>query len=119
MKIAISAVTHDIDADVDARFGRARVFVIYDTDSGEHTSLENTVQMNAVQGAGIQTAQNLANAGVSAVLSGHCGPKAYKTLAAAGIDIYADVTGTVSDAIEAFKSGSLSKASGPDVEGHW
>jgi len=119
MKIAISAVSHDLNADVDSRFGRARVFVIYDTDSGEYKPLENTVQMNAVQGAGIQTAQNLANVGVNAVLTGHCGPKAYKTLTAAGIDIYADVTGTVADAIKAFVSGNLTKASGPDVEGHW
>ncbi len=119
MKIAISATGTDLNSDIDTRFGRAQVFVIYDIESGEHTALENTIQMNAVQGAGIQTAQNLANAGVGAVLTGHCGPKAYKTLANAGIDIYVDVAGTVADAVEAFKSGKLKQASGPDVEGHW
>lgn len=119
MIIAISATGTDLNSDIDTRFGRARVFVIYDVESGEHTALENTIQMNAVQGAGIQTAQNLANAGVGAVLTRHCGPKAYKTLASAGIDVYVDVTGKVADAVEAFKSDKLKLASGPDVEGHW
>lgn len=119
MKIAISANVPDISADVDLRFGRAKVFVVYDLDSNTHSSLENSLQMNAVQGAGIQTAQNLANAGVSAVISGHCGPNAFKTLSAAGIDIYTDFTGTVADAIEAFKAGKLKKADAANVEGHW
>ena len=119
MKIAISATCSEMNSNIDVRFGRAKVFVIYDIESGEHTALENTVQMNAVQGAGIQTAQNLANAGIGAVLTGHCGPKAYKTLASAGIDIFIGVDGTVADAIEAYKSGKLNKASSPDVEGHW
>lgn len=119
MKIAISATAPDLNAEIDERFGRAKVFSIYDTETGKVDFFENTIQMNAVQGAGIQTAQNLANTGVGAVLTGHCGPKAYKTLSSAGIDIYIDVAGKVSDAVEAFKSGRLKKASAPDVEGHW
>lgn len=119
MKVAISAAQPEMNAQVDARFGRARLFVIYDTETGTFETLENTQQMNAVQGAGVQTAQNLANAKVDAVISGHCGPKAFRTLQTAGIDIYSEVEGTVAEAVEAFKSGKLRKADAPDVGGHW
>ena len=63
--------------------------------------------------------QAMARHGVEAVLSGHCGPKAFRTLSAAGIKIYAGVSGTVEEAIESFKAGELEPLDTADVEGHW
>lgn len=119
MKIAITTSGQDMDAQIDPRFGRAQAFIIFDTESGDWQLLANSVNLNAVQGAGIQTAQMLAKAGVSAVLTGHCGPKAFRVLDAAGIKVYSGVSGGVSEAVEAFKNGQLSAAGGPDVQGHW
>ncbi|MGD9201039.1 MAG: NifB/NifX family molybdenum-iron cluster-binding protein [Chitinispirillia bacterium] len=53
------------------------------------------------------------------VITGHCGPKAFKTLSAAGIAIYLCESGTVSWAIERYKKKSLKKIQTADVEGHW
>lgn len=119
MKIAVSAVSASAEALVDQRFGRAKAFMIFDSDSGSWQTLENTTQLNAPQGAGIQATEMLARGGVQAVLTGHCGPKAFRTLSAAGIDVFTEVSGIVSEAVSAYLEGKLTPASGPDVEGHW
>lgn len=119
MKIAISAARQDKDAQVDPRFGRAHSFIVCDLDSGEWQLLENSPNLNAVQGAGIQTARMLARCGVGAVITGHCGPKAFRVLDAAEIKVYTGFAGTVSEALAAFQNAELSPAAAPDVEGHW
>ncbi len=119
MKIAITAAGDNIDSQVDPRFGRAQSFIVCDTASGEWESVSNSVNLNAMQGAGIQTAQMLAKTGVEAVVTGHCGPKAFRVLNTAGIKVYSGASGTVAEALEAFKTGQLQAAGGPDVEGHW
>lgn len=119
MKVAVSASGQNQEALVDPRFGRAHCFMIYDTDSDKWQQLENSPNLNAVQGAGIQTAEMLARCGVAAVITGHCGPKAFRVLNAAGISVYIGVGGTVFDAIAAYRDRKLVAATGPDVEGHW
>jgi predicted Fe-Mo cluster-binding NifX family protein len=52
------------------------------------------------------------------VLTGHCGPNAFRALTAAGVNVIVGVQGSVSEAIERFKSGDLRTAGGPDVGGH-
>jgi len=71
-----------------------------------------------VQGAGIQTAEMLANSGVEAVMTGHCGPKAFRVLNAAKISIYIGYTGTVLGALNAYQTGEIKPAENADVEGH-
>ena len=115
MRIGISATEPSLDADVDPRFGRCRYFVIVDPDTMEFEDLENTSQM-ASGGAGIASAQLVASKGVQAILTGNCGPNAYQTLEAAGVEVITGVSGRVRDAIEGYKSGSYKSASGPTVE---
>ena len=119
MKIAVTTTGQDLNAQVDSRFGRAQGFIVYDSDSGNWQLIANSVNLNAVQGAGTQTAQMIAESGTQAVLTGHCGPKAYRVLNAAGIKVYAGASGTVAEALDAFKNGKLTESAGPDVEGHW
>lgn len=119
MKIAVSASGQDEKATVDPRFGRAHSFMIFDSDSGEWLHVQNSPNLNAVQGAGIQTAEMLARSGVEAVLTGHCGPKAFRVLNAAGIRLYTGLDGTVAEALASYQSGQLVAATGPDVQGHW
>lgn len=119
MKIAISASGSDLSGAVDPRFGRASGFVVYDVDAGTHEYVDNEQNLTLPQGAGIQSAQNVAATGAGAVISGHMGPKAYKALAHGKIEIYLCDKGSVQEAIDAFKAGTLEKAEGPDKDGHW
>ena len=119
MKIAISAQSDKIDSLIDPRFGRAKYFIVADTESGEFSVHDNAVNLNAAQGAGIQAAKNVADIGVGAVVTGNVGPKAFATLTAAGVVVYTGFSGTVRDALRALNSGALTVTERPNVEGHW
>ncbi len=117
MQIAVSATGPSLDAEVDPRFGRCQYFVVADPESLEFEALENTSQA-ASGGAGIASAQVVASKDVKAVLTGNCGPNAYQTLEAAGIQVITGVSGTVRDAIEGYKAGRFKATSGPTVAAH-
>ena len=119
MKIAISTSGPELDAQIDPRFGRAKSFIVYDTDTAEITGVDNTQNLNAPQGAGIQAAATVARLGATVLITGHCGPKAFRALTAAGIKIYTGATGTVAAAVAQFQAGMLTLAAAADVEGHW
>jgi len=57
-------------------------------------------------GAGIQSAQ-LADKGVSVLLTGNCGPNAFQTLAAAGIQVIIGVASQVRKAFRMYKTGTM------------
>ena len=119
MNIAISAQGTDLNSLVDPRFGRAKYFIVVDSDTGAFTAHDNSQNLNAPQGAGIQAAKNVADFGAEVVISGNVGPKAFATLNAAGITVYTGASGTVQETLEAFKAGKLNKTDKANVEGHW
>ena len=119
MKVAVTSQGKDLSSQVDPRFGRAKYFIVVDTDSGEFTAHDNSQNLNAAQGAGIQAGQNVVSLGAEAVIPGNAGPTAFKTLQAGNLKVYIGATGTVADAIEQLKSGKLQEASQANVEGHW
>ncbi|MDZ7759055.1 MAG: NifB/NifX family molybdenum-iron cluster-binding protein [Desulfovermiculus sp.] len=119
MKIAVSSQGQDLNSALDPRFGRAAGFIVYDNESGAYEYVSNHQNLQAMQGAGIQTAQNVAQTGVKAVISGHVGPKAFSALQAGGIDIYLSQSGTVQEALDALKAGKLEKTQDADKPGHW
>jgi len=119
MKVAISTSGKELSSELDPRFGRAAGFLVIDTDTNEFTYHDNTQNLQAAQGAGIQAAQNVAATGVKAVVTGHMGPKAFTAVDRGNIDVYLSEAATVQQALEAFKAGSLEKAQGPDKQGHW
>lgn len=119
MKVAVTSTGKDLESKVDARFGRAKWFILFDTETNQHQVINNEQNLNASQGAGIQTAENISRHNVKAVITGNCGPKAFKTLNTAGIQIYCAADGTVAEVLEKFNSGKLKQADGANVEGHW
>ncbi|RJR29165.1 MAG: dinitrogenase iron-molybdenum cofactor biosynthesis protein [Candidatus Latescibacterota bacterium] len=119
MKVAFTTSGDSLDAALDARFGRAPRFLVCDTDSGAVEVIDNQKGMDAAQGAGIQAAQTVARAGVQAVVTGHCGPKAFRVLSEAGVAVYTTDAATVAEALERFRSGALTEARSADVDGHW
>jgi predicted Fe-Mo cluster-binding NifX family protein len=69
-------------------------------------------------GAGIQAAQFVVNRGARAVLTGNLGPNAYDVLQAAGVPAYPVVEGTVRQAVEAYRAGSLQAMGTANVTAH-
>ena len=118
MKIVVTSLGETMDSPVDQRFGRARYFIVYDTDTGDWSAHDNKQNLQAAQGAGIQAGQAVIELGADALVTGHCGPKAFSTLAAGEVDVYNGATGAVKDAIAAFEKGDLIKAAGADVDSH-
>lgn len=119
MKIAISSQGKDLSSNIDERFGRAKIFIIYDLDNKNFKVIENTQNLNAQEGAGIQSAANVSREGVSAVITGNCGPKAFKTLQAAKVKVYLIANKTVEQAIEDYENKVLKEQTNANVEGHW
>ena len=119
MRIAISAAGKNLDSDLDMRFGRAAYFIIVDAETMEFETVANIQNYNLPQGAGIQAAKIVADHGVDALITGHCGPKAFKVLQHAGVKILTGAGGKVADVIEQFQNGELTIAAEADVEEHW
>jgi predicted Fe-Mo cluster-binding NifX family protein len=119
MKIAFTTSGDDLGAPLDSRFGRAPKFLVYDLDAATFEVFDNQPNLNAAQGAGIQSAEAVARLGAKAVVTGHCGPKAFRVLTAAGIRIYNTDAPTVAEALELYRAGKLAEAKAADVEGHW
>jgi predicted Fe-Mo cluster-binding NifX family protein len=119
MKIAITALDKELSSEIDPRFGRAKWLIVVNTETGEFKAHDNSLNLNAVQGAGIQTAQNIANLDVEAVITGNVGPNAFKTLNASGIRIFLTEKQMVQEAIDSFKADKLTEVNKANVEGHW
>jgi len=119
VKIAFSTSGETLESPLDQRFGRAPKFLVYDLDSGTYDVVDNRQNLDAAQGAGIQSAETVARLGVNILVSGHCGPKAFRVLQAAGIRIYTSDAPTVARALELYRSGKLIEAKAADVDGHW
>lgn len=118
MKIAITASNPDLSSPVDPRFGRCPYFIIVDPDTLEFEANENT-NLSASSGAGIQSAQFVANKGVKALLTGSCGPNAFQTLQAAGVEVIVGISGTVQEAATLYKEGNLKSTPQANVASHF
>lgn len=119
MKVAISSDGKTLDAMVDQRFGRAKNFIIFDTDTKQVDVVENTQNLQAAQGAGVQSGQTIVSSGAKILITGNCGPKAFMVLNQAAIKIYIGANGTIQNAIDDMLSGKLKAAGSPNVQGHW
>ncbi len=119
MKIAVTAKGKNLEAQTDPRFGRAAYFLLVDTESLAFEVMDNSENVNAFKGAGIQAATSMSDSGVAVLLTGFCGPNAFRVLEAAKINVVNDIKGTVREAVIAFNQGTSSYASGANTEGHW
>ncbi|MDD3792087.1 MAG: NifB/NifX family molybdenum-iron cluster-binding protein [Candidatus Bathyarchaeota archaeon] len=117
MKICISAMENNLDAQLDPRFGRCAYFIIVDTETMQFEAVSNDAASTG-GGAGIKAAQTVVSKGVKAVITGNVGPNAFEALSAAGIEIVTGASGTVKDVIEKFKKGQFKKTTSPTVNEH-
>jgi len=102
-KICITSLGKDLDAEIDPNFGRARYFLIVDPETLESEAVENP-NIEAPQGAGIQTAQLISSKNVGAVLTGNCGPNALRVLQSSGIRVITGTSGKIRDILQKYKS---------------
>jgi predicted Fe-Mo cluster-binding NifX family protein len=118
MKIAVSSVGKDLNAQLDPRFGRCAYFLVVHPDDMSFEAIKNESAVLG-GGAGIQSAQFLASKGVDAVITGNCGPNAVQTLSAAGIGLYPGQTGIVKEVVERFIKGKLRPTNEATVDSHF
>jgi predicted Fe-Mo cluster-binding NifX family protein len=119
MKIAVTSTGTDIDSEVDPRFGRAAYIIIVDSETFEFEVVDNKENVNALKGAGIQAARMVSDKGADVLLTGFCGPNAFKAMNAARIKVANDAKGTVREAVQAYLDGKLPLADSANVEGQW
>ncbi len=119
MKIAVTSKGRDLDAQVDPRFGRAAYILVVDPATYEFEVIDNQDNANAFKGAGIQAATSVSGKGGEILLTGFCGPNAFKVLQAANIAVAKDAGGTVREAVEAYMNGELVIAEQANVEANW
>ena len=103
MKVAISSMGKSIEDNVSDVFGRCPYFIIAeiaDQKIGETEALKN---QSACQtgGAGISTAQLMAEKDVNAVITGNMGPKALDVLGQFKITVYTG-NGIIKDVLQKF-----------------
>ena len=103
-KICVTATGPGLDSDVDPRFGRAAYLLIIDPDTMSVEPLQNP-NRDLPHGAGIQTAQLVAEKKVKVVLTGEVGPNAHKVLQSSGISILTGRSGPVDEAVKGLGSG--------------
>lgn len=119
MRIAISSQGETLESLVDPRFGRASVFLIVDPETMTFEAIKNAQNLNLPQGAGIQAAQNVLQQKPQVLLTGNCGPKAFKVLQAGGVEVVVGVQGSICDAVRGYLAGEYTPAGEANVEGHW
>ncbi|PIE68559.1 MAG: dinitrogenase iron-molybdenum cofactor biosynthesis protein [Deltaproteobacteria bacterium] len=119
MKIAVTSSGQDLSSPVDPRFGRAAYIIIVDSATMAFEAVDNQKNVQAFKGAGIQAATMVSEKGAEALLTGYCGPNAFKTLQAAGVKVVQDVTGTVEEAVQRCAAGELVYSEAPNKDGQW
>ncbi|MGP8321671.1 MAG: NifB/NifX family molybdenum-iron cluster-binding protein [Methanosarcinaceae archaeon] len=117
MKICVTSAGGSLESPVDMRFGRCQYFIIVDSDTMEFEAIENP-NISASGGAGIQSAQFVANKGAEVLITGSLGPNAFPILDASDIKVVSTSGGSVADAIEQYKNGTLQALTGPTATAH-
>ena len=118
MIIGISTEGKDLGNMLDPRFGRAKFFIIYDTDKDKVVQvIDNNINVNARGGAGSSSAQILAKEGAQAVISGNFGPNAVMGLSGFEIKMYTAEVDRIQNVITRFKKGQLKETSSATVAG--
>jgi predicted Fe-Mo cluster-binding NifX family protein len=119
MKIAVTSQGNTLDAQLDPRFGRAAYIIVVDTETLEFEAFDNNENKNSFKGAGIQAASMVSEKEAEVLLTGFCGPNAFKTLETAGVKVANNQSGRVIDVVQNFKQGNVVFAEDANKDGHW
>ena len=103
-----------LDNNVGEHFGRVPTYTIVDLDTNEVKVISNTSEHMGGQG---QPPEIMAREGVNVMVCRGLGRRAITMFEELGIDVYIGASGTVRDAIDAFKQNKLQKANINDACG--
>ena len=118
MIIGICAKGKELKSSLDDRFGRAENFIVYNTETSEFSSVENTARDEA-SGAGGIAVKILSKYNVEVILAPEIGPKAMTAINAFEMDAYNfGNCENVQDAIESYRNGNLKKFITSSTESH-
>jgi len=117
MKIVVTANGVDLDAPISPVFGRCSTYLFVDPDTMDFEAVQNPA-VSAPGGAGIQAAQFIIERGAQAVVTGNVGPNAFGVFRSANLPVFLLGSGTVRDALEAYKKGLLQSTGGANVATH-
>ena len=106
MKIFISAQSQTKDALMDPRFGRCRVFQVYDTETNEFIAIDNPGYTSG-SGAGIQASNLLIDQKADVLITGNLGPNAEAVLKNSKIKIYTSAPKNINDILKDYMENKL------------
>ncbi len=111
MKILFTSTGSEWDSLIDSRFGRAEHLVIFDTDTNELKSYDNSAVKNEAHGAGTATAQKVFDLKPDVIITGNGpGETALKILNLLELNIYVDAHNlTLKESYEKFQNEQLQK----------
>ena len=111
MKIAFTTKGEGWNAQIDPRFGRTEYIFIFDNETNQIETINNSGVSEHAHGAGPMTAQIITDKKVDIVITGNGpGGNALRVINAADIRIYAGAGGmTAKQAYEAYKEGRLNR----------
>ena len=113
MKVCIPTVgDKGLDDIVGEHFGRVPTYTIVNLDTDEVKVVPNISHHMGGQG---NPPEIMVREGVNAMICHGLGRRAIAMFEEFGIDVYIGASGTVKDAVEAFKQGTLQKASEGDA----
>lgn len=111
MKITFTSKGVEWDSKMDPRFGRAKYYVVYNEETKELESFDNSASEKEAHGAGPNAARKISEYKADVLITGNGpGGNAAKVLERIGIEIYIGAGDkTIKDSYEAYKNNSLSK----------
>jgi len=109
MKISFTSTGTSWDSMIDPRFGRTEFILIYDEDTQQLTSVDNTAMKDEAHGAGTATAQKLYDIMPDVLITGNGpGENAAQALKQLNMKIFINAHNmTIKQAYENYKNGSL------------
>lgn len=116
MRFAVTAIRPELSSPIDQRFGRTRCLLIVDLPDRTTTVIDNHSEMHAARDAGLQVAKKVIESQADALITGHCGPKAFQALEAAGVAVYKVSDGSVAEALDRFDDGQLAATARADAD---
>ncbi len=109
MKIVFTTKGDNWESQMDSRFGRSEMFIVYDDESKSLEVVQNGETEAMEHGVGMQTSKKMMGLGADIVITGNgAGGKALEILKTTGIKFYTGAGDmSVKNAYDAFKSDKL------------
>ena len=108
MKVVVSAEGTNKESILDKRFGRAKNFILFNSDKNTYELIDNTAKQGT-HGAGPKAAQLVIENNADVLITGNLGPKAYTVIDETDIEVFRGKEVSVQENIEYYLASKLEK----------